>query len=257
MINKKLLTLILVILAIVVCIVIFATVFTLRNVDLVYHNTNGDMIALPSDSMTGNDVLDLVGRRNIIFLSKSDAVDKLNTRYPKYHAIAIIKSFPSTITVHLVERSAVYFLDVNGGIYIDSFGYVVESTTSEVVRLNVEVFPSGVAGTQTVGAKLKLNSTADSPRLDALLNTISAIWQVNYAYSDIPKILHRIEFSAEPLKLVITTSAGATINVDAPEKNLSERLINALSVYFNSELDLQKSGVVINVSESGTIFTPK
>ena len=58
--------------------------------------------------------------------------------------------------------------------------------------------------------------------------------------------------------LQINMPSGAKLVVNAPEKNLESRLLNAFSVYFNANnKNLQQNGVIITVREDGKITTDK
>lgn len=261
MARKRILTLILVVLLIVVLIVVFATVFTVRNVELRFHLEDGKNATFPPDLANSNNlnndsVFQIVGNKHIVTLSNNDILDKLNSQYKSFHALAVIKSFPNTVTVHFAERVAVFKLNFGAGIYVDSFGYICQAPSYDVIDIT-ETFINAVPVSSTIGDKLSFKREDDNKRLDMTIEVINAVWQTYYAYSDIPKIINEITFQDDAentnSSMTITTQSQAKIIIYEPQQNLSNRMIKALSVVYSDIIDMQKPGVVISVSTSGHI----
>lgn len=256
--NKKLLIILAICAVVIVLLVLFLTVFNIRSVDFVYYGNDGTPITTPTDAPTGDEVAALYKGKNIFVLSNETILNQFNQLYPEFHALGVVRSFPSRITLHIVRRvAALSIRDGSETIYLDAFGYVMsdqpEYETVDITSAFVSTI--GEATSKEPGKKLQFSSASDNLRLDIVLETVSAIWQLKYDYSDVGQVIQRITFNEYMTRMEIETEAGAFIWVEKPEQNLTSRLINAFSVYFNDSKDLQKPGVVINVSSQGNIST--
>ena len=101
---KKLLTLIIAVAVVVVVVVVLASVFAVRQVLPVYHNFEGGQTLSVEGAPTANDVLQLAKGKSIFTLSKSQLTDKLNSQYPEWSVVGIVKNFPNILEVHFVQR---------------------------------------------------------------------------------------------------------------------------------------------------------
>lgn len=255
--NKKLLIILAICAVVIVLLVLFLTVFNIRTVNFVYYGNDGTPIATPSDAPTGEQVSQLYRGKNIFTLSNATILNEFNNLYTDFHALGVVRTFPSSITLHIVRRVAALSITYGSQtIYLDAFGYVMaEQPEYETVDITSAFVSTLANANYTVGQKLQFNLQSDNERLDIVLETVSAVWQIQYDYSDIGQVIQRITFNEYMTRMEIETEAGAFIWVEKPSENLSPRLINAFSVYFNDSVDLQKPGVIINVSSQGNIST--
>ncbi len=257
--NKKLLVLIVIVAAIAVVAVVFAAVFTVNSAMLVFHNEEGAETAAPSDAPSADEVIKNYKGKSIIFMSKEGFLADVNERFPEWHAVAAVKSFPNRIDVHFVRRTAVFSLNTGAEtLYLDSFGYVMATAPDTAVIDVTDAFSGNFANlVKEPGTRLTFAGGADNRKLDCIVNSVSAVWRLKYSFNDIPQLIGGFSFGDGLEYMSITTQAGAVIKVAKPETNLEGRLIKAFSVYQNGGVDLQKPGVEINVSEKGDIITPK
>ena len=240
---------------VVVVAIILGAVFTVKSGDLVFHSEDGNIIATPVSAPSSDSVLQPFYGKNIVFLSKQDVLDEINLNYPMYHAVAVVKTFPNKLTVHLVNRVAVYKV---GKLYVDSFGYIMQEPVYDVIDItNVFTNATDVVST-TVGTKLQFNNNpANDAKFKLTLQAVNAVWQLNYSYQDIPLLISSFEFreTESEQTLTITTKTGVNIIVYSPSIELEMRLHLAFSVYYNDIMDVNKTGFTIYVPQKGNITT--
>lgn len=258
--SKKLLTLIIAVAVLAVIVVVFISVFSVRLVLPVYHNFEGGQMSTTEGAPTSDDVLQFARGKNILFLSKTKIIDQLNEAFPEWHAIGVVKNFPNILEVHFVKRIAVVSVKINGAdVFLDSFGYVVDAPTDGETRLNVtSAMESPISVSQNVnGQKLLFTSEINNIRLNCILESIMALWQCECEIEDIPAILGKKEnvftFDSGGV-MTITTGVGAKIRIMEPTNTLTDKLIDAFSVYCSPASDLQKAGTVLEVYPDGKVI---
>ncbi len=257
--SKKLLTLIIAVAVLVVIVVVFISVFSVRLVLPVYHNFDGGQMSSTDGAPTSDDVLQFARGQNILFLSKSKLVEQLNTAFPEWHAIGIVKNFPNILEVHFVKRVAVLMVKIDGAdVYLDSFGYVVDAPSDGEARINVtSAMEAPILSSQNAnGQKLLFTSETNNTRLNCILESIMALWQCECEIEDIPTILGKTDnvftFDSDGV-MTITTGVGAKIRIMEPSNTLTDKLIDAFSVYCDPTSDLQKAGTVLEVYPDGKV----
>ena len=258
--SKKLLVLIASIAAVIVVIVVLAAVFAVSQVELVYHDFDGKQITAPDENgIDSNEIAKLAKGKSTVFLSKIKLLDQINTIYTDWHAFAVVKNFPNNVEIHLVKRTAILKIDVNGKeVYLDSFGYVTNPPDSGRYVDATSAFKGTDAKTLQVGAKFEFSVEENNSRLNFVLEALIATWQCKVDIPNLPAILaeQNVFNFDEDGNLLITPSSGGTIKILAPEKKLSERLIKAYGVYYNEYSDLQNGDWTITVHGDGRITTP-
>lgn len=251
--SKKLLTFIIIVVLVIVVAIIFGAVFTVKSGDLVFHSEDGRVIATPAEAPSSDSVLQSFYGKNIIFLNKQVVLDEINKTYPQYHAVAVVKSFPNKLTVHLVDRVAVYKI---GNLYVDSFGYVVAEPDRQVIDVSSAFSNAYDVVSTMVGTKLQFNNNQkNDAKFDLMLQAVNAVWQLNYSYQDIPSLINNFTFEETESEqtMTIVTSTGVKIVVYSPSVDLTTRLHLAFSVYYNEINDVNKEGSVIYVPQKGNI----
>lgn len=257
--SKKLIILISVLVAVIAVIVILATVFSVQEVNPVIHDFSGALIQNPKDSPTADAVLEFSRGNNIIFMSKDDLLNKLNEKFPQWHAFAVVKNFPNRIDVHFVERQPAVKIDIGGNfVYVDTFGYVV-AKPNEGDCINISsVFNHSDITVNELGKPLQFKDASNNERLKIVLEDIVLSWRCNFELGDLPEIKgseNVFTFDIDG-NLIITTRAEAQIKIVDPSVDLTNRLLAAYSVYYNDSLNLQQKGIVITVDKNGHITTP-
>ena len=258
--SKKLLVLIASLAAVIVVIVVLASVFAVSQVEFVYHDFDGTQTKAPDENgVVSADIAKLAKGKSTIFLSKTKLLNQINTTYTDWHAFAVVKNFPNIVEIHLVKRCAILKIDVNGKeVYIDSFGYVVETPESGRYIDATSAFKGTDAQTLQAGTMFEFVVEENNVRLKCVLEALIATWQCKVDIPDLPAILaeQNVFSFDDDNNLLITPSSGGTIKILSPETNLTKRLIDAYGVYYNEYTDLQSDDWTITVHEDGRITTP-
>jgi len=258
--KKKLLIALAVVAVVVVVVVVMASVFSVQKIAFVYHNLEGQQVS-GTNGPTADEILKISKGKSIVFLSKNKLLNDINKQYTDWHAFAIVKNFPNILEIHLVERVAVAKVNVTKGVsvYVDSFGHIIAAPEEGTCLDISSAFLVRNAKSLEIGSKLEFEDASDNVRLEQTLQAIVATWQCKLDYQQIPEILgasNVFTYDADG-NLRINMKQGAKIVVKSPQTNLSDRLIQAYSVYYNSSSNLQQSGVVITVAEDGKISSNK
>ena len=255
--KKLLISLVVVPVAIVAFIVVLIAVFAVDDVTVRYHDFDGrEIVATQGEGVAPKDILKLIKGKSTVLLSKTNLLEQLNKEHSDWHAFAVVKNFPNDIEVHFVKRTVIAKVNVNGlDVYVDSFGYVTELTSDNCVDIS-SAFPEGVeAQSSQPGSPLTFKDAKNDVRFKCVLDAIMATWRCKVEVEYIPQVLGNenvFEFVHDDM--IIHMPKGSTIRVIAPETKLSDRLIEAYSVYYNKSENLQ-NGAEIVVHKSGKITT--
>ncbi len=254
--TRRIITLIVIVAVIALLAIVLATVFSVRSVYVACYDQEGNAITVSEDMDIAAAVLEEFGGSNILTLSKDTVLEWINDNYPQLHALAVVNEFPNTLVVHIVEREAVYSIEVGAvTVQIDSFGYVVETSELDYTLLDITSAFDVPVSVYEVGQQLQFDDETNDNRLAYIITTVNTIWQLQYNYSDIAWLVDSIKFSSDNSVMTITTQSGAIIVVYEPTTDLNSRLIDAFSVYANDTLNLQVEGAVISILENGDIHT--
>ena len=256
--GKKLLILLASIAVVIVFIVIMIAVFSVKSVNLVYHNFDGSNAAIPNDALPADDILSMCKGKSVVFLSKSKLLSQINQAHPQWHAFAVIKNFPNALEIHLVRPQAIIQLDVGGDmLYLDSFGFVTAAPAEGAVIDITSAFDNRDAAVKTPGQKFEFVLAENNQRLECIINAVLATWQCKVDVADLSQILGKenvFTYNADG-DLLIHPSLGGTIRIVSPETDLADRLIKAYGVYYNTTLNLQSDEWTITVHKNGRITT--
>lgn len=254
--SRHIITIIVVVAVIALLAILFATVFSVRSVYVACYDQEGNAITVDASMDIAAAVVDKYSGQNIMTLSKANVTDWVNENYQNLHALAVVKEFPNTLVVHLVQRQAVYSIAVGADVvHVDSFGYVIETSEVDYELFDItSAFDVPVAVCQE-GMLLQFDNEINDARLAYIITAVNTIWQMHYNYCDVARLVDNIRFSSDNKVMTVDTQSGALIVVYAPTVSLDKRLINAFSVYANDTLNLQVEGAVISVLENGDIRT--
>ena len=260
--SKKLLALIIVVAVLVVIVVVFVSTFAVRNARVVIRSFDGGKITALDGDPTPDDVLNYAKGKSIVFLSKDKLADDLNKKFPEWHVVFIEKFFPNTLEVHMVKRVAVVFLNIDGGVYLDNFGYVVDAPTDGSQPLDITSAINSPATTKVnrKGEKFQFVESSRNEHLELVLQSIMALWQCKIEIEDIPDMLGKSDVFTftQSGNMEILTKTNVKIIVESPKADtLTDGLINAFSVYYNDRENLQQNGYVITVKADGKVTTHK
>lgn len=259
--SKKLLVLISLIAVVVVLAVVLSTVFSVKTVRPKFYNFDGSQTIAPSDGdISPAELTAMVEGKSIIFLSKQDLLNKLNSTYKQWHAFGVVKNFPNVIEVYFVKRTAVAKINLSTSevVYVDSFGYVTEKGENDYVIDITSAFSSREPLSAVPGSKLVFKVEENNARLNYVLDAILATWQCYVEISDMPVILGEndvFSFDSDG-SMMINPRLGGIIKVLSPETELANRLIKAYSVYYSESVNISSVDWTITVYKNGRITTP-
>lgn len=255
--NKKFLILLAIAIAFVSVVVAFAVVFSVGEANPYFRTFEGDACAPTETAPSANDILKFCKGQNIFLLNKDTLLTELNKSNREWYAFRVVVSFPNVVNVHFIQNQVVAKVKVNGTLVtLDSFGCIVGTGQENDGYLDISAAFKSEPLTAEVGSPLQYTMQSDNTRLKVILDALMSVWQCNVEFDDIGTVMGSegvFNFDAEE-NLLITMPSGARILVKAPEYNLSDRIIDALSVYYSNN-DLQKTGVIITVYKNGTIAT--
>lgn len=181
-------------------------------------------------------------------------MSKLNQKNRDWFAFDVKVEFPNVVTVYFVENVAMAKLSVGGKeTFIDSFGYVIESPTNSdsYIDISSAFSNTGAIKQNEVGKKLIFSGDDDNKRLEYVSAALMSLWRCKLEFEDISVVVGSSNvFSFNNGDMILNMPTGAKIVVKSPETNLSDRLIEGLSVYYSNN-DLQRDGVVVNVLKNG------
>ena len=260
--SKKLLSLIIVVAVLIVIIVVFVSIFAVGKAKVVIRSFDGGELTAGNGDPTPDNVLKYSKGKSIIFLSKDKLIAKLNKEFPGWHVLFVEKRFPNTLEVHVIKRTAVVWMDVDGGVYLDIVGYVVDAPTdgSQPLDISSAINSPATTAKNTKGEKFQFVEPTRNKHLDFVLQSIIALWQCKIEFADIPEVLNKSDVFTftQSGNMEILTKTGVKIIVESPNaKTLTDGLIDAFSVYYNDKLNLQQKGYVITVKPDGKVTTHK
>ncbi len=263
--SKKLLISLLIVAAIVVLIVVLAAIFTVREVVPVYHNFEGSTISAPADGIAPIELTDACKGKSILFLSKSKLTDELNANYPQWAVVQIVKQFPDTVEVHFYRRKTFAKLQISDAttVYVDNAGYVTDEPADKSLIIDItSAFQNKDIEGQTAvaGKPLRFVSEENNTRLHNTLQALVAVWRCWVEPEQISEVLGERDVFRfdEDGDLVITPKLKGKIVVESPssgDPDLVDRLIKALGVYYNGQINLHSDDYTITVTKNGSVQT--
>ena len=261
--SKKLLISLAVVAFVIVLIVVMIAVFSVKSVEVRYHDFSGrEIVAVEGEGVVPDEILAMIKGNSTVFLSKTNLIDRINETHSEWHAFAVVKNFPSTVEVHFVRRTVIAKISIDGkDVYVDSFGYVVATPEQDACIDISSAFVSPVPSTKTCeeGKPLEFVHEQYNARLNYVLEAILAVWRCKVEVENIPLVLGQdnvFTFDGDGNMFISPKGGtGGTIKVISPETNLSNRLIKGYGVYYNGAQSWDDHDV-ITVHKNGSITSP-
>ena len=122
--KRRLLKLFIVLLVIVVVVILSSTVFTLRNVELCFYDSNNNLIEDYEAGLkhfTEGDTQDIIDSgefkmgKNIFLIRKQPSIDKIEAKFPYIKVIGISATFPDGFKIKARERVETYCITLASG----------------------------------------------------------------------------------------------------------------------------------------------
>lgn len=238
--KAKVLTVILCLLAFVVAVtVLFSTVFCVSSVNVVWHTTTQNFADKDGEIVeTGG----IKQGESIFLVAKDKSVETLESTYPYLKVLAIESVFPSKINLHLIEREALFAVQIeaNKYVYLDQDFKVLEikngvysSTNQNPILLDTDLGDSSNIGVATFIE-------------NEICNTFKT-FQINFEKMDFNIIRQRafiVDAKILNDRMILSTFTGVQIQIFAPKVRQQEKIAMALKVYQTLNATKKASGIV-------------
>lgn len=261
--NKKLLIIIAVAVGVVVLAVLLGVMFSVNQADVTFFCSDGTKYIVPQADLnppSADDVLSLARGKSVFTLNKSQLIGELNKKYTGWTAVGVVISFPNKINVYFVYSEVCAKVATSSTVvYIDIAGNIVDHREGVNCIDITSAFNNKTVVSTTIGDKLDFGNSGDNGRLQQVLQAISAMWQLQVDYEQMPQVFGAsgVFTFDEYGDMHISVKNTATIVIKSPSEgeDIGSRVIKGFSVYFNADDNLQTSGVVITVTKDGRVTT--
>ena len=242
--NKKLIVIFCVFVAVVMIIVLSSTIFTFRRAELYFINEDGQYVE-PGEELTGHVDLEacLVGLygKNIVLLGKSEITRRVESANLRVKVERIEKVFPDRIRIYATVRVPLYYLKIDGNVYVMSYdGFVMAENPDSLVSV-VEVGGSiGTVDKPVVGEYIS-SKFNDGGKYEIIEKFFNSVWrQEGFDYAGIYNLIESVTLGED--KLTCVTQRGATFVILSPDADLFEKFTSIYGVY-TANPDKQENGV--------------
>ena len=242
--NKKLIVIFCVFVAVVMIIVLSSTIFTFRRAELYFINEDGQYVE-PGEELTGRvdleACLDGLYGKNIVLLGKSEITRRVESANLRVKVERIEKVFPDRIRVYATVRVPLYYLTIDGNVYVMSYdGFVMAENPDSLVSV-VEVGGSiGTVDKPVVGEYIS-SKFNDSVKYEIIEKFFNSVWrQEGFDYAGIYNLIESVTLGED--RLTCVTQRGATFVILSPDADLFEKFTSIYAVY-TANPDKQENGV--------------
>ena len=242
--NKKLIVIFCVFVAVVMIIVLSSTIFTFRRAELYFINEDGQYVE-PGEELTGHvdleACLDGLYGKNIVLLGKSEITRRVESANLRVKVERIEKVFPDRIRIYATVRVPLYYLTIDGNVYVMSYdGFVMAENPDSLVSV-VEVGGSiGTVDKPVVGEYIS-SKFNDSVKYEIIEKFFNSVWrQEGFDYAGIYNLIESVTLGED--RLTCVTQRGATFVILSPDADLFEKFTSIYAVYPPNP-DKQENGV--------------
>ena len=242
--NKKLIVIFCVFVAVVMIIVLSSTIFTFRRAELYFINEDGQYVE-PGEELTGHvdleACLDGLYGKNIVLLGKSEITRRVESANLRVKVERIEKVFPDRIRIYATVRVPLYYLTIDGNVYVMSYdGFVMAENPDSLVSV-VEVSGSiGTVDKPVVGEYIS-SKFNDGGKYEIIEKFFNSVWrQEGFDYAGIYNLIESVTLGED--KFTCVTQRGATFVILSPDADLFEKFTSIYAVY-TANPDKQENGV--------------
>lgn len=231
--NKKLIVIFCVFVAVVMIIVLSSTIFTFRRAELYFINEDGQYVE-PGEELTGRvdleACLDGLYGKNIVLLDKSEIARRVESANLRVKVERIEKVFPDRIRIYATVRVPLYYLTIDGNVYVMSYdGFVMAENPDSLVSV-VEVGGSiGTVDKPVVGEYIS-SKFNDGGKYEIIEKFFNSVWrQEGFDYAGIYNLIESVTLGED--RLTCVTQRGATFVILSPDADLFEKFTSIYAVY--------------------------
>ena len=244
--NKKLIVIFCVFVAVVMIIVLSSTIFTFRRAELYFINEDGQYVE-PGEELTGHvdleACLDGLYGKNIVLLGKSEITRRVESANLRVKVERIEKVFPDRIRIYATVRVPLYYLTIDGNVYVMSYdGFVMAENPDSLVSVVKVVDPNliGTVDKPVVGEYIS-SKFNDGGKYEIIEKFFNSVWrQEGFDYAGIYNLIKSVTLGED--KLTCVTQRGATFVILSPDADLFEKFTSIYGAY-TANPDKQENGV--------------
>ncbi len=245
--KNRILTLVLSILSVVVLIVVLSgTIFTVGKVEVRWLSERGNLSTLSEQEIV--EISELKAGSSVFFVSKDNAVDKLEKEYP-YIAVSSIETlFPNTLIIHARERDEVFALQLTSKyLLVDSDFKVLKIISGDFIPTHtsaIKITSEFDFGNYEAGDFINVDASL------ACFKTLQQSFYQNYkqedsenALTDMLDLLKSATYT--DTKIIFKTFLGVEIEIYNPSVNQQKKVAMIYEVLAGLDAELQSKGTII------------
>ncbi|MDE5563415.1 MAG: FtsQ-type POTRA domain-containing protein [Clostridiales bacterium] len=232
--NKKLITLLIVVLVLVVLAIICGATFIVRHVDAYSYYDN------PQIEEYDKKIIDASGVKqnsSMFFVDEADIKQKIENAFPDVEVINIKRSFPDKVTINYViyEKSFQY---KNGDQYYQCYLSGKIGSVSDAPSAGYFTIKPSSATSTTIGSFFQSEDGKDRQYIDTIIKFLRSKGLVDF---QINRFINFIDFRRDGY-VYIRTNAGCSIEIHDNGVDFIELLERGYAVY--AKMDPQFTDVV-------------
>ena len=176
-----------------------------------------------------------------MLLGKSEITRRVESANLRVKVERIEKVFPDRIRIYATVRVPLYYLTIDGNVYVMSYdGFVMAENPDSLVSV-VEVSGSiGTVDKPVVGEYIS-SKFNDGGKYEIIEKFFNSVWrQEGFDYAGIYNLIKSVTLGED--KLTCVTQRGATFVILSPDADLFEKFTSIYAVY-TANPDKQENGV--------------
>ena len=224
--NAKIAVIVSVLAVIVLIVVLSSTIFSVRNVNLIWYNTHTGILA----NLTNETALKTSGAesKSVFILDKEKITENLEKEYPYLRVINLEVVWPNNLNLHVIQRQEVYALPISNGRFAitDEYFKVLDivntfnSINTNAILINTDAF---------INTDAQIADTLDIFGDAVYLNVYNAFLQLSRTLADMRAIVASCELTETTL--TIHTHFDSIIELDKPFANTSAKMRLAIKTF--------------------------
>ena len=176
-----------------------------------------------------------------MLLGKSEIARRVESANLRVKVERIEKVFPDRIRIYATVRVPLYYLTIDGNVYVMSYdGFVMAENPDSLVSV-VEVSGSiGTVDKPVVGEYIS-SKFNDGVKYEIIEKFFNSVWrQEGFDYAGIYNLIESVTLGED--KLTCVTQRGATFVILSPDADLFEKFTSIYGAY-TANPDKQENGV--------------
>ena len=244
--KTKIITLCTSILAIIVLLVILSsTLFAVNEVKVSFKSEKHVLASLSEKEIVES--ANIQNGTNVFFVSKKDAIDRLEKKYPYIKVLNIETKFPNKIIIHAIERDEIFAFQVAGK-------YMVTDSELKVLRIVDGEFSSNNSNAIKIISDGELANEGEFLQVGQKFLSLKTLEESNYQNFSVEESASALsaflatykQIAVFDEKIVLQTFLGVKVNMYSPTFKQQEKLKMA-EIKIDELTDEQKHTGIINI----------